>query len=903
YTFDTPHNIESFIFVDNDQPVPGTATAYDALNQVITSVPIPITANGAFVNVNVNASGVRKFVIQYNGSGGAVGKLIFCEPDTCCDGTATANPSGGTPPYTYNWNTGATTASIFNLCPGTYCVTITDAQGCQTIECTIVGEEDCEDPCVNLDCDDNNPCTADACNNGQCTNTPIPGCGRIPCIFNEQCIDNDACTIDFCDQDGFCTNQPMVCNDNNACTNDLCVNGQCQYTPTNCNDGNLCTIDQCVNGQCQYTPVVCNDGNACTSDNCSPTSGCFYTPVVCNDQNSCTTDQCVNGSCQYTPIVCNDNNACTTDACSNGQCVYTPIPGCGDCPNAVSSLTLVRPGTGGDVATLTNGYVINYETLCRGFNIRANACTPTVKSVRFVLNGSTFRIESSVPFALNGDASGSYYAWQPTPGSYTLQAIPYTGTGATGTAGTSLTITFTVVGGPDCNDNNVCTNDACNTATQTCTHSPIPGCGQDPCAGVTCNDNNACTTDACSNGQCIYTPVVCNDQNPCTNDACVNGQCQYTPVVCNDGNACTNDVCSPTVGCVYSPIVCNDGNACTNDACIGGQCQYTPIVCNDGNACTNDACVNGSCVYTPIPGCGGNPCDAFFCDDQNPCTVDVGDGVGGCTNTPLVNTPNYLRIINATTNSLNLKILYGSTSAWVNQNVAAGGNNMLCITLRDATSPGTMSKVHIRLKGSTANESNRITNNYPVDCVPRGWTTICIPLTAFPTTDFTALPYVEIFNSAASPYELHILKIEFTGGSNPFVWFGNSHTNNYVSGNSASFYAQLVTGGPCGAPKLSDGNLTSYDTGSYDSEISNLEVFPNPFNDKLIINFESAREGKAEIRIVDMLGQIVNNDRIEFTSGENQTEIQLDGKLADGMYFMEFRTDEKMEYVKLYKSR
>ncbi len=46
-------------------------------------------------------------------------------------GTATANPSGGTPPYTYSWNpTGQATQTATGLTPGTYTVTITDKNGC-----------------------------------------------------------------------------------------------------------------------------------------------------------------------------------------------------------------------------------------------------------------------------------------------------------------------------------------------------------------------------------------------------------------------------------------------------------------------------------------------------------------------------------------------------------------------------------------------------------------------------------------------------------------------------------------------------------------------------------------------------------------------------------------------------
>jgi len=48
------------------------------------------------------------------------------------NGSATANVSGGTPPYLYSWNTVPviTTATAVNLSAGTYTVTVTDANGC-----------------------------------------------------------------------------------------------------------------------------------------------------------------------------------------------------------------------------------------------------------------------------------------------------------------------------------------------------------------------------------------------------------------------------------------------------------------------------------------------------------------------------------------------------------------------------------------------------------------------------------------------------------------------------------------------------------------------------------------------------------------------------------------------------
>lgn len=45
-------------------------------------------------------------------------------------GSASASPTGGVTPYTYLWNTGATTQSITNLTAGTYIVTVTSDNGC-----------------------------------------------------------------------------------------------------------------------------------------------------------------------------------------------------------------------------------------------------------------------------------------------------------------------------------------------------------------------------------------------------------------------------------------------------------------------------------------------------------------------------------------------------------------------------------------------------------------------------------------------------------------------------------------------------------------------------------------------------------------------------------------------------
>ncbi len=62
--------------------------------------------------------------------------VISSQNSSCsaCNGNAKVTVGGGTPPYTYSWNTipAQTTDSAFNLCPGNYTIFVTDADSCKT---------------------------------------------------------------------------------------------------------------------------------------------------------------------------------------------------------------------------------------------------------------------------------------------------------------------------------------------------------------------------------------------------------------------------------------------------------------------------------------------------------------------------------------------------------------------------------------------------------------------------------------------------------------------------------------------------------------------------------------------------------------------------------------------------
>ncbi len=127
----------------------------------------------------------------------------------------------------------------------------------------------------------------------------------------------------------------------------------------------------------------------------------------------------------------------------------TSTPTTAPSQQAVTSLVLVNADTGQDVRALVNGDVVDLAALGTGnLSVRAETQPATVGSVRFGLNdNANFHVENFVPYALLGDFDGGqgYFAWTPDAGSYTLTATPFSGRSTGGTAGTPLSVTFSVV--------------------------------------------------------------------------------------------------------------------------------------------------------------------------------------------------------------------------------------------------------------------------------------------------------------------------------------------------------------------------------------------------------------------------------------------------------------------------
>ncbi|MCC6727700.1 MAG: SprB repeat-containing protein, partial [Saprospiraceae bacterium] len=106
--------------------------------------------------------------------------LNFNNSGSCgANGSSTVVATGGTPIFTYHWSNGATTATVSNLAPGTYSVTVTDANNCTKVGSTTITAF----PLMNLSVTATNT-SCNGMNNGTATANVTNGTTPLTYLWN-----------------------------------------------------------------------------------------------------------------------------------------------------------------------------------------------------------------------------------------------------------------------------------------------------------------------------------------------------------------------------------------------------------------------------------------------------------------------------------------------------------------------------------------------------------------------------------------------------------------------------------------------------------------------------------------------------------------------------------------------
>ena len=113
----------------------GGSGAYTyAWSNAATTASISSLAAGTYTVTITDNNGITDTASTVVTQPNALVAATVANSNASCNGSsdagATASATGGTTPYTYSWNTGATTAAVSSLSAGTYTVTVTDNNGC-----------------------------------------------------------------------------------------------------------------------------------------------------------------------------------------------------------------------------------------------------------------------------------------------------------------------------------------------------------------------------------------------------------------------------------------------------------------------------------------------------------------------------------------------------------------------------------------------------------------------------------------------------------------------------------------------------------------------------------------------------------------------------------------------------
>ena len=556
---------------------------------------------------------------------------VSCNGDT--DGSVSVNPSGGTPPYSYLWDSNAGNSmnqTVSNLGAGMYSVTVTDANGCME-NCTATISAP---PPLTCSASENSPVVCNGETNGSATVTPSGGNGGYTYSWDNGEMGPTAIML----SGGM--HSVTVTDANNCTTSCSVVIGEPALLTCTAMETSPVVCNGESNGSATVMPTGGNGGYTYLWDNNETNATATMLSagmhsVTVTDAKSCTTTCSVMigepplltcTAAPVSPVACNGE--------SNGSAIVTPAGGNPGYTylwdNNETSATATMLSAGMHSVTVTDAK--NCTTTC-SVTISEPApltCTATEVSPA-TCNGAGDGSATVTPMGGNG---GYTYLWDNNE------------TTATATMLTAGMHSVTVTDAKNCTTTCMVTiNQPSNLTCSASEDSPVRCFGESngqatvvPTGGnggytylwdnnetnptatmltaglhsVTVTDSENCTTTCtvvigeppvltCAAAQ--VSPVACNGEN--------NGSATVTPMGGNGGytylwdNNETNPTATMLTAGLHSVTV-TDAKNCTT-TCMVTITEPTSLACTaiqvSPVACTGET--NGSATVTPTGGNGG----------------------------------------------------------------------------------------------------------------------------------------------------------------------------------------------------------------------------------------------------------------------------------------------------------
>jgi peptidoglycan/xylan/chitin deacetylase (PgdA/CDA1 family) len=189
--------------------------------------------------------------------------------------------------------------------------------------------------------------------------------------------------------------------------------------------------------------------------------------------------------------------------------------------------------------------------------------------------------------------------------------------------------------------------------------------------------------------------------------------------------------------------------------------------------------------------------------------------------------PSHLHIVNTLGGYRKLKLGNNPTTLYSPKvNVLDGGNTMLRIVMRKVSGTVDWSKIRFRPSGLGLLSLKKYSD--AIGGINSSWATLLIPLSEFDSSiDFTQLTLVEFpYSADASAFEIDVAKIEFIGGSKPYLWYGDDKINNIHDGMGVA--GQLVASSVAAIPELN--TLQAVDLYHNNTFVQTDSIFPFEYN-------------------------------------------------------------------------